>query len=314
MSSRNIGTLIKKLRIQQGITQEELAYPLVEQSSMSRIESGQIMPNRRTIELLLERLGCDYRDIDIFVDNKEEKIYTMQKELEGLLVIESAFSDQDERTAKADEILKKLEDDKEFMAERMNQQYVLTYKAFSAWFKKTDKELVLQMYMDAIKISIPEYDENKVDKYYLSTQEVRLITMTTAVYRDIGRVDDAIKILSLLKKNFEEQCIDKTARGESYPVILNNLVLMFFYGKKYEETVKMCDRAAEVCKEIGERGYRFLPVITAYKANSLYLLGDRSESLRLFRQTYYTAEMFGMHNWKEMMKAGIKELFDIEIA
>ena len=311
MAVLNVGTLIKRLRTQQGMTQEELAYPIVEQATLSRIENGQSMPGKRTIEMLLEKLGYNPNNIDIVIDNKTEKIHRNMDELESLLKTESIYDDQDERTRKADAIIKKLEKDTEFMAERINRQYILTYKAMSAWFKKEAGERVHEMLMEAMKVSIPDYNESCIDKYYLSKQDLRIINFTTLIYRDNGRLEDSIKILYLLKKNFEEYCIDKTARGEYYPSVVYNLAQMLAYAERYEEALKMCDRAAEVCKETGV--FRLMPLITAYKARCLFNLGDRDECLKMIRQTFYSSEMFGMYKWKEMIRNYAKDCFDIDL-
>jgi len=311
MAVLNIGSLIKRLRTQQGMTQEELALPIIEQATLSRIESGQTMPNKRTIEMLLEKLGYNPNNIDIFIDNKAENIQKKMDELESLLKTESVYDDQDERNKKADVIIKNLESDKEFMAERLNRQYILTFKAMIAWFKKKDSNLVHGMFMEAMKASIPEYNENDIDKYYLSKQDLRIINFTSLIYRDNGRLDDSIKILSLLKKNFDELCIDKAARGEYYISVIYNLAQMLAYAERYEEALKMCDRAAEVCRDTGS--FRLLPLITSYKVRCLYHLGDKDECPKLLKQAFYASEMFGQYKWKEMLRKYAKENFDMEL-
>ena len=306
----NVGTLIKKLRIQQGITQEELAYPIIEQSTLSRIENGQTMPNKSTTEMLLERLGYNPGNIDIVVDKRTADIQKSQDELFGLLKTESIYDDQEERTKKAEAIIKTLEDDAEFMGERVNRQYILLNKAICALHRKEDSESILGMLMEAMKISIPEYNEKDIDKYYLSKQDVRIINLTTMVYRDNGRLDDGINVLNLLKKNFEETNIDKESKGEYYASVVYALATLLTYAKRHEEALKMCDRAAEICKETGV--FRLLPLVTAYKAHCLFHLGKKDECSGLLKQSYYASKMFGYRNWEVMVMDDAKE-FGIEL-
>jgi len=296
----NIGTLIKRLRIQQGITQEDLAYPIIEQSTLSRIENGQTMPNKSTTEMLLERLGYNPRNIDIVIDKKTADIQKAMDELYGYIKTESIYNDQEERTKKAEEIIKTLEDDVEFMAERVNRQYILLNKAMCALHRKENLNSVHKMLMEAMKISIPEYNENDIDKYYLSKQDVRIINLTTMVYRDNGRLDDGINVLKLLKKNFEETNIDKESRGEYYASVVYALATLLTYANKYEEALEMCDHAADICIETGV--FRLLPLVTAYKVRCLYNLGDKDECSELLKQSYYASKMFGYHNWVAMVK------------
>jgi len=308
----NVGTLIKKLRIQQGMTQEDLAYPIIEQATLSRIENGQTMPNKSTTEMLLEKLGYNPNNIDIVVDKKTADIHKSQDELFGLLKTESIYDDQEERTKKADAIIKTLEDDAKFMEERVNRQYILLNKAMCALHRKEDGGRILELLMEAMKISIPEYNEKDIDKYYLSKQDVRIINLTTMVYRDNGRLEDGIEVLSLLKKNFEETNIDKESRGEYYASVVYALATLLAYAERYEEALKMCDRAAEICIETGV--FRLLPLVTAYKVRCLYNLGDKDECPELLKQSYYASKMFGYHNWVTMVKDYAKDYFDIELS
>ena len=308
----NVGILIKKLRMQQGMKQEDLAYPIIEQSTLSRIENGQTMPNKSTTEMLLERLGYNPGSIDIIIDKKTTDIQKTMDELYELISIESIHDDQAERTKKAEELISMLEGDDEFMGERVNRQYILLNKAMCALHRKdeADSSAVLEMLMEAMKITIPEYDEKDIDKYYLSKQDVRIINLTTMVYRDSGRVNDGINVLSLLKKNFEETNIDKESKGEYYARVVYALATLLAHAERYEEAIKMCNRAAEICIETGV--FRLLPLVTAYKAKCLYKLGDKDEYPNLLKQSYYASKMFGYHNWVAMVEETAKE-FDIEL-
>ncbi|MCL2245232.1 MAG: helix-turn-helix transcriptional regulator [Treponema sp.] len=315
----NIGTLIKKLRIQQGITQEELAYPVIEQSTLSRIENGQTTPNKSTTEMLLERLGYNPGNIDIAVDKRTADIHKTMDELYALIKTESIYEDQAERTEKAEAIIKTLEADSEFMAERVNRQYILLNKAMCALHKKEDLQSVHEMLMEAMKISIPEYNEKDIDKYYLSKQDVRIINLTAMVYRDNGRLEDGIEVLSLLKKNFEETNIDKESKGEYYASVVYALATLLAYAKRYKEALDMCDRAAEVCKETGV--FRLLPLIIAYKSQNMFNWGEKEgclervmpECIELAKQSYYASKMFDFHNWSDKIKNFAKIHLGLEL-
>jgi len=286
------------------MTQEDLAYPIIEQSTLSRIENGQTMPNKSTTEMLLERLGYNPGNIDIIIDKKTADIHKTMDELYGLLKTESIYDDQEDKTKRAEAIIKSLEEDAEFMAERVNRQYILLNKAMCALHRKENLNSVHGMLMEAMKISIPEYNEKEIDKYYLSKQDVRIINLTTMVYRDNGRLDDGINVLILLKKNFEETNIDKESRGEYYASVVYALATLLTYANRYEEALKMCDRAAEICIETGV--FRLLPLVTAYKVHCLYHLGNKDECSELLKQSYYASKMFGYHNWVSMIEDDAK--------
>ena len=67
MPNYDIGLLIKRLRKQKGLKQEELAYPIIDRATLSKIECGKVMPNKTTLEALFERLGfCPHNIADFF--------------------------------------------------------------------------------------------------------------------------------------------------------------------------------------------------------------------------------------------------------
>lgn len=59
MEKYAIGEIIRHLRKEQNLTQEELADGICSSVTISRIESGTQMPSDRIINQLLERLGSD---------------------------------------------------------------------------------------------------------------------------------------------------------------------------------------------------------------------------------------------------------------
>jgi len=224
-------------------------------------------------------------------------------ELEALLETETAYSDQEERTRKADVLIKELESDSDFMANDLNRQFVLTYKALSAIFKKEDGGRALEMLQEAIKVSIPEYDERRIEEYYLSKQDLRIISSMTLVYRDNGNLEKGIEILDRLKNNIEKQC----AWGKYYAGVTHNLARFLYWAGRYEEASQMCDQAIAICRETGV--FRLLPFIAGYKANCLFRLGKTEESERMHRLAFYTAEAFGKYGWCEMVQQSAKDNF-----
>jgi transcriptional regulator with XRE-family HTH domain len=58
-----VGAGIRRLRIQAGLTQQDLAGTAVTARAISRIELGRVVPSRRTVEHIAGRLGCRVEDI-----------------------------------------------------------------------------------------------------------------------------------------------------------------------------------------------------------------------------------------------------------
>lgn len=68
-----VGEVIKRKRIEMGLTQEELCEGICESFTISRIENGKQPPSRSTADALLQRLGIsDSRYYFAFQNNVYE--------------------------------------------------------------------------------------------------------------------------------------------------------------------------------------------------------------------------------------------------
>ena len=300
MAIYNIGSLIKRRRKQKGLTQDELALNVIDRASLSKIESGSITPSKKTIETLLQKLGYDPNNlIDFFLNDDESEVQKAIDKLDAVLFNETAHGNLDERVREAESLITLLEGNEKFMENKLNLQYVLLKKAIIAVFTKST-DAPLQMLMDAIKISIPKYSDKDIEDYHLSSQEARIINLTAKVYFDSGHKDDAINLLSGLKSNFDKHCIDKQAMGTLYPSVVYNLAAFLCKVGRFEECIKACDNAIEVCKQT--EYYRTMPLIVGYKADCLRNLGAKEEHERLVKQVFYSSDMLGMFGQRELAR------------
>lgn len=77
-----MGKMIRRMRKQQGLTQEELGKGITSKSELSRIENGLKEPDIFVLDALLRRLGASLEYFEIVVSNSEyEQLKKMQSEL-----------------------------------------------------------------------------------------------------------------------------------------------------------------------------------------------------------------------------------------
>ncbi|HLS91040.1 MAG TPA: helix-turn-helix transcriptional regulator, partial [Limnochordia bacterium] len=55
--ARTIGQTIRRLRLSQGLTQQDLAGDAFSKSYISQLERGSVIPSLRALDILAERLG-----------------------------------------------------------------------------------------------------------------------------------------------------------------------------------------------------------------------------------------------------------------
>jgi len=313
MPDYHIGSLIKRLRKQKKISQEELAYSIMDRATLSKIESGKVMPNKKNIEALFERLGYNPNNIaDFLLDDESAAIKKITDELEGSLINVGALGEADSLLKRAIDLLEKLENNANFMSSVLNKQYFMTYKAILDYYtKKADAKSTMAMLIDAIKISIPEYCDRYIEDYHITRQDLRILNVIALIHYDEGRLDDSISVMRGLKNNMDNHCIDENTLGQNYPTIVYNLAICLTEAEKYEEAIKMCDHGADSCKKTG---YLFMmPLLVWQKTLCLFKLGAREECERLARQVFYTADMFGQYGHREDTRRFAKEELGIDL-
>jgi len=312
VSHYHIGSLIKRLRKQRGLGQEELAYPIIDRATLSKIESGKVMPNKKTLEAIFERLGFNPHNIcDFFHDDETAAIRKKMDKLEGSLVNGEVMGNMDELVRKADDLLKELEGNEKFMANELNVQYVLTYRVTVDYYgKRINIERATELLNEALHISIPEFCEQNLEDYHITRQELRILNLLGEMYYNSGQQEKATSFMYRLKNNMENHCIDNDALGQNYPTIIYNLVICLTTTGQYEEAIKICDRGIEACKETG---FLFnLPLIIWEKALCYHKLGAKDECERLVRQVFHVSDMYGQYGRREEARKFAKEELGVE--
>jgi len=290
MPNYNVGNLIKRLRKQKGLTQEDLAHPFIDRATLSRIESGRAMPSKKTLEALLEKLGFNPSNTaDFFLDGEMTELQKIHDKLDEYLSIRK-LDHADSRIKEIDSIIMQLESNKRYMKNELNQQFITISKVMNAINKGTDTEIVHAMLLDAIKISIPEFDEEQFEEYHLSRQDMQIINLFAIVYSDSGDDERALQMYYRLQRNLDKNCIDKVEKGRMYPTTVYNLAIQLYYLERYDESIEACDMASKVCKET--KSFYFLPMLTILKAVCLLDSGRKADGEKLIMQAYHVCVVF----------------------
>ena len=294
MANYNIGSLITRLRKQKNLTQEELAYSLIDRTTLSKIESGKAVPNNKTLEALLQKLGFNpYKITDFFHDDEMADAQKSINELNSLLTFQT-HDPKSQTIARVDTLIGQLDNNKKYTQHEINRQKILIFKAMNAINRREDAQTVRAMLMNAIKTTIPKFNVKNISDYYLTKQDQQVLNMLAICYSDEEQHDKAVEIMYELKHNYDKHCIDNNEMGDCYPAIVYNLSRFLAEADRYHEAIEVCDIGLKVCKET--RSLYRLPVILGIKAACLGWIGKIEESKKLFSQIISTLELFEMHD------------------
>ena len=208
-----IGSFIHDLRVERGYSQEELCYGICSTGNLSKIENGIRMPNRKTIEALMQRLGCE----DVFLQfSSREEMY--QVEICEKIVGKLAERDFDGLEELVEEFEASISE-----GDVLNSQYCRFTKAMISQAKGAQAETVIRELEEALQMTKPGYmKEGFKVKGLLTYNEITILTNIANNYAKNDN-DKAMKILFALKDYMDNHVLDGNERVKKYQIIIHNL-------------------------------------------------------------------------------------------
>lgn len=270
-----IGSLIRDLRVERGYSQEELCYGICSTGNLSKIENGIRMPSRKTIEALMQRLGCE----DVFLQfSSKEEMYQVEvckkiigklaeRDLDGLEKLVEEF----EATISEDDIL--------------NSQYCLFTKVMIKQEKGASAEEVIKELENILQMTKPGYTaKGLTPKGLLTYTEIIILINIANSYVEQDR-EKALEILFDLKNYMDTHVLDGQERIKKYQLIILNLSDILIDEKRFDEAIEMCDIGVEDCKE--NNRLRLFPFFLAYKGFALLGKGKQEQAEIQLRKAYH---------------------------
>ena len=302
MRNYKIGDIIKKKRIELGITQEQLCEGICEPSTLSKIENNRQAPTRTRFNAIMERLGLSQDFFYAVIDEDEYELYELKYK-----IIQCNIKRKD---AEALELLRKFEslvqeDD------NLNKQFILRSKAVMATYLKLKNVEILNMLNEAMSMTHTDFDVHNLQNYVLSFEESKIIVNIALIKYAIGEKVEAFQIFYNLLGYIDHRFIDEDERGRIFPLLTYNLSKCLGKEGRHEEAIEIADKGIECCRE-NER-YNLIAELTLNKACSYCEIGRKEESLSLLKQTYYTMLIMNRKKFANVVKNYVKKTFGLNL-
>jgi len=322
-----IGKLVRSLRKQRGLTQADLAEHVnIDVATLSKIENGHAMPRKNTLANLLQKLRFDAGDVTpLFLSEKEARFEKLKEKLPKIRDPRNP-----EHTQKMKEFIEEFEKDSELYEDEFNRQFVLTVQASilvnpanvavtQTWgnskltkeeslkIKATtsfspeiiaDLDKAIEMYNQAMQLTIPVFEIEKLDEYYLSGFEYSIIRNLANAYYLRGKEDLSIDIYKQLEKGIDSNYRIKSNIGGSYLSIIANLCNLLINADRYEEALEYASKGFETCVELQ---LAMLPLLAQFKGIAMleivnkekggYDVPEAEEAKIILRDAYYGARL-----------------------
>ena len=290
------GDLIKKYRKLRGITQEQLSEGICNTSTIQRIESGKQTPGVFIFMRLIERLGFESKKFFVGVFSKLEfDFFDTYYKVEAM-TISGRLDGVDEKI----EALKQLElkIDKED-GPKIREQMILALQISADKQRSADAAELSERLLHALSLTMPNFDEQKISDYMISSEEISLLNMLSASYGDLER---RVNILYGVKKSMDKYYLDKYEKSRGYTLTLYNLSSALGYSGRHKEALEVCNIAIKYC--VDHKRLYLLPHLKFNKACALFYLGDTETYKQLVVDAIYA-----LRNNEDYEDADIRKAF-----
>jgi transcriptional regulator with XRE-family HTH domain len=297
------GIIIRKLREQRGITQEKLALGIIDRSNLARVEAGKQRLSKSKLDAMVNRLGYSAsRFFNFALSTNECEAYALRDRIDASL---TRYDAQESK-----ELLHIMESHSAFN-KGYHKQFLLKSKAAYNILFDNDKETARVLLDEAIRISIPKYEDRFVNKYLLTKEEVLIIDSMALIYSMDAKYDAAIELLRKLEKNINKNYVDEIEKAHSISLVYYNLSKYLGICRQYREAVAVCDEAIEMGQR--RRVYGYLPLLMYNKAYCLYHLDESDKMLSLLQQAYFACLCMGLDEAANMIKERAEDNYKIKL-
>lgn len=307
-----IGSYIRQKRIDKGWSQAYLCENICEQPTLSRIENNERTPSASVVNALLQKLGLPAGQFFALLGGEDLALEKLEQEIRNdRLRFRQAV--EEERPQVRAEILEKLEKLEALGGEdnRFVRQFALSTQAdVGTEDGPYSFDERLTMLLEAIRLTIPRFDLEKVSQFQYSMTEVTIINQIAIVYKTAGAKKEAINIYRRLLQYLEENYQNLTKHSGQFSLVSYNCAIALAEEKEYEQAVRLSEEGLDICIKSGN--YQCLPGFLAILAECHYFMGNREESAKLYCQAYSIFDVIHDKDNLAIMRREMKERLNLD--
>lgn len=299
MRNNSLGEIIRSLRKQAGLSQEELADGICSPVSVSRIENGTQMPSSSVLEDLLSKLGAGtYQICDIYYKNEKQLVFEETSEAVTKLIAAGNLPEAKKQLGLLEEYAKENE---------ANEQLYMLLDASIRLYEQMSPEEILAMLKQALALTKPTFDYSDFRNTLLTVREANILNAIVVV---LYRLDNTLEAIHLGEELMKALKKHKSGLKEYQVIKINlafNLAQCMEKEKRYKEALMYSEFAENL--SINSPEQMLLPEIEFIKAKVYHLLGNNTECVRILKAVVPYMELVKKNSFAELVKSyALREL------
>lgn len=259
IENSKIGAVISYYREFYQISQLKLCKGLCSIATLSRLESGERDVDSLLLETLLERLGKNSNHFELILTEFDYETYQMREEIKKLI--------NQKQLEMADELLI-IYESKLYIKSNVHRQFVVGYRGLLNELQGKKAEDTLDMLMKAISYTIPGFRVNKIDAYFFSNMELKIVIKIIEQLLVMGSTSKVTDLLTQVLEYLDKYS-SMERNNQLYPKVVIMKCRLLIEEHKYREIIELCDKGLE--KKLGSKKLDFLGDLYYLKAKAMEL-------------------------------------------
>ena len=303
LSVNDIGKLIRQFRLFAGLKPADIYRGICSRSFYSRLETGQRSGvSIFLLEALFERLG---RDPDLYLNSFSSVSEFKEKGLRDLYENQLSMGNVDG----AEETLKNLVDIADH-SDGLRLQWLLFAKAIMRDVRREVDEEHLRLLNEAIRVTIPDYREDRISSLRLTHYESCIINAIAknytvidqnAIADQLQQLDSgdwpentewlarSVSVYERLRESIRKSYIDESTKVRFYNTLVYNLALKLDNMRRHEEALVYADECELLSRRYGV--FSMLNSIVNVKAIILSNLERDDDAIPYAAMAYYSGSL-----------------------
>lgn len=239
-----IGKQIQILRKKNKISSKKLVLGLCSTRTLNYIESGTELPDKMLADILIQRLGKSSDKLELIIS---KEIYQLER-------MQDLFEEALERgnRKRAEELLEKYKE----VAPKNNvyQMFYCRSRAYLAFRLDSNLMESKDWIEQAIDITIPEWRNNLLETYLISTIEIEnLLAYAKLLLREETKhgLVEAEELLLSCRKYIDEHILDREEYAKIYCKCADLLAEIYLAKKDFCKVSTLCEKAFNELRDFG---------------------------------------------------------------
>ncbi|MCL2426384.1 MAG: transcriptional regulator [Oscillospiraceae bacterium] len=287
ISCNNLGEMIRILRDRANLSLSQLSEGICNKSTLMRIEKGELNVNYFILEAIMQRLGRNISQYINFFLKRDEFIAIQLRDKINICIAEWRFTE-------ASILINEFEKNKTVRKTNVLRQFVEMTRAILLNGANSGSHPDFpDMLLNALKITYPQFDECKIDRYYFTFTEVAIINQYAGHFGEIGDLKRSTSIYDRLRRNLSNKIFDEDEKTRLFSTIMFNYSTMLGRMEDYEGALTIIDEGERFERNLG--CLIQLPSFAYNKGFNLFESGKKAECIPYFALAYYGTSLFGKH-------------------